>query len=619
MIGWGASSTPTSQVFEVSARLQQIVAWDGREQRYLRSWLGRYDELPTLEPGMGLWLYIVGDEPVEWTRPLSGGSLLLDLHEGHNFIGWTGQDGVDVADVLSQLGDSFVSAWQWDSVAQRFDFYFEEQSSRNTLSQLGRGAALWVVLSADARWWAPGVALPRFAFPSEMSVEDRDALRTTVESVRGVFARRFGVHTADFEVRVGGSECGVAYRDVIYLSSECSDGRWVVAHEYFHILQGQLGRWGEWGPVWLTEGTAIYAAEVDWGVTSTTQTVDEYLAMQRRSNIGCAPREPRDWTPLLRRDSRTGEATCLMGLVGDVLVDSSGEQSIIGYYKGLSSGRPWMDVFREIFGISVEEFYEEFSRYIRDLPPLYPHFADKEVTPALVSLGDYTSEERDVIHTDILALQEFFSVRFGAPPVEYTIYIGDTEALSAKAEAMTGWPFPEERGVMEAGPLLFLNLNQLQAPYVPTRYHHSHVVDRLAPWESLPQVPEGFNRLGPQWLVRGLWEYIYHAYEEELGVHSLDQIRNQNTGLAVQTARRLSSMEEVNWFDEEAGDWPSLALPFLAADWLAGHAGEAALLDYYRQLPSTAKWQEAFEVAFGLGSEDFYEAFESYRITLQER
>ncbi len=58
------------------------------------------------------------------------------------------------------------------------------------------------------------------------------------------------------------------------------------------------------------------------------------------------------------------------------------------------------------------------------------------------------------------------------------------------------------------------------------------------------------------------------------------------------------------------------ALFFLAAEWLATHAGDWAVIEYFRLLPSVGTWWPAFEQAFGLTIEEFYEDFEAYRATL---
>ena len=76
--------------------------------------------------------------------------------------------------------------------------------------------------------------------------------------------------------------------------------------------------------------------------------------------------------------------------------------------------------------------------------------------------------------------------------------------------------------------------------------------------------------------------------------------------------QRLSSLET---YDDAtaAGYWDARALAFLAGEWLAERAGDHAIVDYYRALPSSANWQEAFEAAFGLSVTDFDSAFEAYR------
>ena len=54
-------------------------------------------------------------------------------------------------------------------------------------------------------------------------------------------------------------------------------------------------------------------------------------------------------------------------------------------------------------------------------------------------------------------------------------------------------------------------------------------------------------------------------------------------------------------------------MSFLAADWLVQRAGERAIFKYYRLLPSSDSWEDAFEGAFGITIDDFYAAFAAYR------
>ncbi|MDE2640572.1 MAG: hypothetical protein OXI03_08330, partial [Chloroflexota bacterium] len=54
-------------------------------------------------------------------------------------------------------------------------------------------------------------------------------------------------------------------------------------------------------------------------------------------------------------------------------------------------------------------------------------------------------------------------------------------------------------------------------------------------------------------------------------------------------------------------------LSFLAVEWLAQRAGEPALFQYYRLLPSSDSWQDAFQGAFGITIDEFYDEFAKYR------
>ena len=45
-------------------------------------------------------------------------------------------------------------------------------------------------------------------------------------------------------------------------------------------------------------------------------------------------------------------------------------------------------------------------------------------------------------------------------------------------------------------------------------------------------------------------------------------------------------------------------------------AGERAIFEYYRLLPSSDSWKEAFQGAFGITIDDFYEEFAEYRAGL---
>ena len=91
----------------------------------------------------------------------------------------------------------------------------------------------------------------------------------------------------------------------------------------------------------------------------------------------------------------------------------------------------------------------------------------------------------------------------------------------------------------------------------------------------------------------------------------LDSRRRQEAAALLRAGelRPLRAFETV----EDDAERIHYQLGFLAADRLADHAGVEALAGYYQRLPSSDSWQEAFEGAFGIAVDDFYETFEAYR------
>ena len=75
--------------------------------------------------------------------------------------------------------------------------------------------------------------------------------------------------------------------------------------------------------------------------------------------------------------------------------------------------------------------------------------------------------------------------------------------------------------------------------------------------------------------------------------------------------RTLDSASGTLSEDTRAGDWYGLGA--LAVDWLTEHAGgDGAHVQYWRELATGVAWTDAFEAAFGLTPERFYDRFEAY-------
>lgn len=115
---------------------------------------------------------------------------------------------------------------------------------------------------------------------------------------------------------------------------------------------------------------------------------------------------------------------------------------------------------------------------------------------------------------------------------------------------------------------------------------------------------------GPLWLIEGSAEYAMARVGAQTKRYDYTAFRNSTLLRAASWTGTL----------REAGDDVSFPaghehyfLGFLAVELLVERAGEGALLEYFRLLPTSARWQDAFESAFGITSGEFYEAFEAVR------
>ena len=106
--------------------------------------------------------------------------------------------------------------------------------------------------------------------------------------------------------------------------------------------------------------------------------------------------------------------------------------------------------------------------------------------------------------------------------------------------------------------------------------------------------------------------YTEAAYRAAHGGEPFADVRERH---AADTARVSAPLRDAAYYSGSA--WARhlwrRAPSFLAAEWLAQRAGEPALFEYYRLLPSSDSWQAAFEEAFGIAIDDFYAAFAEYR------
>ena len=636
VVGWVGPETPASELFDELPALGRIFAWDAEEQRYLRLMpsSGSAGDPHLLAPGDGLWLYMGGTSPVEWTREASEGSVLLDLRSGPNLVAWGGRDGTTTEEAVARLGDRLELAWAWNAESQEYRLY-HPSAGLDQVQALNHGDALLVELSSGGPWWQPGAAPPPVVFLGEIPDERREEIGALVDSVRAVFAERWAVQAqptiyvgdrdsiAPTYRRIYGHEppgsCGESGGRIIFIKLFCV-GEGSISHEYFHALQHNLSAGSGRGPTWIIEGSAEYAKHVYASVSDPTVGVRTRLDGRKEQD---AVRLIRYELPSLDEIEGHSEFHALPDIIGyrlgllavDWLVEQSSERSVVSFFEALPRSGRWQDAFEGAFGIAVDDFYHEFDGYLARIAPPLPHLTDTSDEPVLEFLGDPPAETRVAVRAEFEAVRNYFALELEAGTADYTLYVGtDQESLVDTYVRVSGTQPPSRvcSWLPYSGSAI-INPDCHAAPHRLNEVHFIAVRELLAPWLSLPPVPDGFDRRGPLWLRYGAELYISAVYRAARGYEELQTSWDRRSSRARQTARLLESMSTWEGIGTNNDFSRGTALGSLAIEWLADRAGDPAIFEYYRLLPDSESWEEAFEAAFGIAVDDFYEQFEAYR------
>ena len=620
MVGWVGPKTLSGQLFEELPALGRISVWDAEEQRYRRAQRDQYEELPTLTAGMGVWLFITGDAPVEWTRPAAPDGLVVPIREGRNFVAWTGAGGTPVGEALLRLGDAVSAAQGWDADSQQYTSY--DLSLGGAGSMLGRGDALWIRASESVNWWQPGTAEPPIFFLGEIPAHIRVAILEEYDRVQAFFAERFGVVATDTLTYVGADEesLGSTYfaafgREIgeDFCGGHPAHGTYVVALrcaypirllglDYQHtralLTPGGLTREPD-GPEWLFRGTQRYV--------QTLYDATQYGGLEgaRRNQIEGARRAGLPLSSVDMRDNEDKSRSWAIGGLGflamERLAARAGDPAIFEYFRLLQSSETWEQAFAAAFGITVEDFYTEFEEYRAEVAPSVPHVADDQKGATVVFVGEVPAETQAAILADLDQVSAFMLDLFDAEPRDFTLYIGpDFESVQAAVPRLSrGTICTPPRPDWAAIALDSCGLFDL---------HEAFQIDALIP---------SFSTF-PEWLRYGLNEYATTAYRTLVKGLDLDERLEWLSDLARRSPRSLESREDYSG-TLEAGFGTTRAVGFFAVDWLVKHAGFAAPFDFYEQLRDTWNWREVFEATFGIGLDDFYEAFEVYRAEITQQ
>ena len=164
LAGWTEGEAVVDVLFGALPELLVAHAWDATEQSFRTAYrlgAGIEGDLTQLSPGTGLWLFVGGEEQVQWTRLVVPGSGFHSLAAGWNLVVWAGKDGTPARHAFAPLGNALDTAFGWDpTTGQSLRYDRTSASSSNSLQHLNRGDAIWVEASSEREWLQPGGLRP---------------------------------------------------------------------------------------------------------------------------------------------------------------------------------------------------------------------------------------------------------------------------------------------------------------------------------------------------------------------------------------------------------------------------------------------------------------------------
>ena len=117
LVGWTQAEANIEAIFDDMPRLEVAYAWDAENQWFVSAVptdSGALGDLRRLTPGMGLFLWVGGEQQFRWTRTVNPQAANAPLHEGWNLAVWVGEGGVRAAEALQEVNPILTAAQDAD-------------------------------------------------------------------------------------------------------------------------------------------------------------------------------------------------------------------------------------------------------------------------------------------------------------------------------------------------------------------------------------------------------------------------------------------------------------------------------------------------------------------------
>ena len=215
---------------------------------------------------------------------------------------------------------------------------------------------------------------------------------------------------------------------------------------------------------------------------------------------------------------------------------------------------------------------------------------DPSLLPEMSFADDIPHERRVEIRVLVAQVLEFYANRYDLTPFEFSVHFGvDTDpGVGAYAQG----------GSIYVG-RYFVNHDGLGTALA---HEYFHLLAR-----RLQQLPAGATDASPVWLIEGTATYAGDVYETAHKIRSWDEIRASWIWESAALSATLTDMER--WDGFHRWGFVSYHLAALATEWLVEYAGDDSYIRYWRLLAGAQSWRSAFETAFGITVDEFYQSF----------
>lgn len=398
LVGWIHADAPVTSLFEQVPELVSIR--DDNGATATRNDAGE-GSLRLLRHGEGYWFRIATNEPVQWSRSAVHLGSPIDLPAGRSIAAWVGGDNTPIGEALSSLGDSLRIAWRWDPISQEYQSWLPQVDSPYANdSGLRRGDAVLLSVSEATRWTQPTTAYPYFMFDAEVSQDARRSIVADTRLVIDRMSREFGIDIdldrlqfdvsipADGDIEPSGSTSldSSSHRLRVPVSANLwaaetgmRIGRQALAYSYaltaMSLIAGdridQVPAWFQVaGPLWLEHSEPGARLDLEW-LRSFSEGSTQYILADQPEHLLAStidPNEPYAWTDPTDPTRHLGAAAALW------LVERYDARSLMDFWRHFAAqpdgAIDWRAAFQRTFGQSVDAFYSEFNRSVRERYPL---------------------------------------------------------------------------------------------------------------------------------------------------------------------------------------------------------------------------------------------------------